>query len=177
MGRPRCRDRDRGPSCRDGLRDTLRRERILEHPPVPGLRRRRRRACGRVDGRPPTRRGGDRAGAGRRGGDAPWLGRSARRPYRLASSGQFGDSADPDPVGVTRLLAGLGGGLRYLLARTPGFDLAHLEKSDGLLVELCFSTRVLTTLEAYFLIVTDFLHHHEATRWGPSSGYRSATSR
>src|SRR5215217_5003891 len=38
MGRPRCRDRDRGPSCRDGLRVTLRRERILEHPSLPRLR-------------------------------------------------------------------------------------------------------------------------------------------
>ena len=80
-------------------------------------------------------------------------------------------------MGVTQLLAAFGGGLRYILARIPSFDLAHLEKSDGLLVELFLRTGVLTTLEAYFLIVTDFLHHHETTRCGPPSGYRSATSR
>ncbi len=61
--------------------------------------------------------------------------------------------------------------------RTLGFDLAHLEKSDSLLVELFFSTGVLTALETYLLTVTDFLHHHKVTRCGPPSGYRSATSR
>jgi hypothetical protein len=78
---------------------------------------------------------------------------------------QLGNSAGPGPaLALHGCCRGLGGGFPYLLARTPGFYPALLEKSDGLLVELFFSTGVLTALEAYFLIFTDFLHHQEATR-------------
>ena len=41
-----------------------------------------------------------------------------------------------------------------MLARTPGFDLALLQKSDGLLIEYFFSTGVLTALGAFVLVIT-----------------------
>ena len=54
----------------------------------------------------------------------------------------------------------LGGRLRYLLARTLGFDPALLEESDRFLVELFFSTGVPTVHGAYLLVVKGFQHHH-----------------
>src|SRR5215208_4941133 len=71
LGSARCREGDRGQHCREGLRDTLSFERIVEHPALPRLRCRSRRGRGRMGRRTPARRGVGSIGAGRRGGNAP----------------------------------------------------------------------------------------------------------
>jgi hypothetical protein len=65
----------------------------------------------------------------------------------------------------------------HLLARTLGFDPALLEESERLFVEFVLSTGVPTTLEAFVLVGSDLLHHHQATCCAPPVGYRSATLR
>jgi len=71
----------------------------------------------------------------------------------------------PDPLSVTTKYQVAGSKLRYLLARTPGFDLALLEESEGLLVKHLLGTGVLTTPEAFVLVGWGLLlyHHHLGT--------------
>ena len=67
--------------------------------------------------------------------------------------------------------------LTHLLARKPGFDLALLEESYGLIVELYLCTSELTVLESCILVVTNLLHDYEATCCCLPLGNRSATFR